>query len=90
VGRTQPASAGSKLRCTRHGGDFFENYEGGIMAANDEPRTETLAETDEYVAWKAYEPDGEVSYHLTLNNVTIHFFEEEWVEFIELVKLLAG
>jgi len=56
------------------------------MAKNSEPKTETIAETDNYVAWRAEEPDGEVTYHLELNNVTLHFFQEEWEEFMELVK----
>lgn len=53
-----------------------------------DPTTETIAETDNYLAWKADEPDGEVTYHLELNNVTLHFFREEWQEFLELVKRL--
>jgi hypothetical protein len=53
-----------------------------------EPKTETLAETESYLAWKAEEPDGETTYHLELNNVTMHFFKEEWVEFLELVHSL--
>jgi hypothetical protein len=53
-----------------------------------EPTTETIAETDNFLAWKANEPDGEVTYHLELNNVTLHFFHEEWQEFLELVKRL--
>jgi hypothetical protein len=53
-----------------------------------EPKTETMAETESYLAWKAEEPDGETTYHLELNNVTIHFFKEEWDEFLELVRLL--
>ena len=53
-----------------------------------EPTTETIAETDNYLAWKANEPDGEITYHLELNNVTLHFFREEWQEFLELVKRL--
>jgi hypothetical protein len=53
-----------------------------------EPKTETIAETDNYLAWKAEEPDGEVTYHLELNNVTLHFFQEEWDEFRELVRNL--
>lgn len=52
------------------------------------PSTETIAETDNYLAWKAEEPDGEVTYHLELNNVTVHFFTEEWEEFIDLVRNL--
>ncbi len=53
-----------------------------------EPSTETIAETDNYMVWKANEPDGEVTYHLELNNITLHFFDEEWQEFLELVKRL--
>ena len=52
------------------------------------PQTETLAETDSYLAWKASEPDGETTYHLELNSVTLHFFEEEWQEFLELTRAL--
>jgi hypothetical protein len=53
-----------------------------------EPKTDTLAETDNYMVWKAEEPDGETTYHIELNNLTLHFFEEEWQEFIELVSSL--
>jgi hypothetical protein len=53
-----------------------------------EPLTETLAETDNFLAWKADEPDGETTYHLELNNVTVHFFQEEWDEFLGLVRSL--
>jgi hypothetical protein len=49
------------------------------------PLTNTLSETANYMAWKADEPDGETTYHLELNNVTLHFFQEEWVEFLELI-----
>ena len=41
------------------------------------------------MAWKAEEPDGEVTYHLELNNITLHFFTEEWEEFLELVRNLV-
>jgi hypothetical protein len=54
-------------------------------------KTEILAETDNmhYQVWKADEPDGETTYHLELNNVTIHFFTEEWQEFLKLIRLLG-
>ena len=55
---------------------------------SNEPRTETIAETDNFMAWRAEEPDGEVTYHIELNNVTVHFFEEEWKEFMQLIKSL--
>lgn len=56
---------------------------------SNEPRTETIAETENFMAWRAEEPDGETTYHIELNNVTLHFFEEEWKEFLELVKELG-
>lgn len=55
---------------------------------NSELETTTLAETAQFLAWQAREPDGEETYHLELNNVTIHFFAEEWQEFLELVSRL--
>lgn len=57
--------------------------------ANPEPKTQTIAETDNYLAWSADEPDGEKTYHLELNNVTLHFFSEEWMEFLDLAKDLV-
>ncbi len=54
-----------------------------------DPKTEVIAETDDYMAWRAEEPDGETTYHLELNNVTVHFFREEWDEFLELARLLT-
>lgn len=59
------------------------------MANQLEPKTETIAETENYIAWKADEPDGETTYHIELNNVTVHFFEEEWEEFLQLAKILV-
>jgi hypothetical protein len=54
------------------------------------PNTDVIAETDNYLAWRADEPDGETTYHLELNNVTVHFFQEEWEEFLELAKSLIS
>ncbi len=51
----------------------------------DDISVETLAETPHYVAWKAEEPDGEVTYHVELGPVTAHFFTEEWQEFVALM-----
>ena len=58
------------------------------MKINSEPETGTLAETESYLAWYAEEPDGEKTYHLELNNVTLHFFEEEWTEALDLMRLI--
>jgi hypothetical protein len=62
------------------------------MAPKDgpEPLTQVIAETESYMAWRADEPDGETTYHLELNNVTLHFFQEEWDEFLKLAKILTA
>jgi hypothetical protein len=54
-----------------------------------EPKTENIAETSDFIIWRAEEPDGEITYHLQLNNVTIHFFQEEWDQFLELISFLG-
>lgn len=54
-----------------------------------EPKTENIAETSDYIIWRAEEPDGEITYHLQLNNVTVHFFQEEWDQFLELISFLG-
>ncbi|RPJ01791.1 MAG: hypothetical protein EHM39_02810 [Chloroflexi bacterium] len=50
---------------------------------------ETIAETPNYTVWTAEEPDDERTYHLELGPVTVHFFTEEWQEFIELIRHAA-
>lgn len=57
---------------------------------NHELKTMTIAETENYQAWQAEEPDGETTYHLELNNVTLHFFQEEWDELLALARDLVG
>ncbi len=49
-------------------------------------KTDIIAQTDSFIAWKADEPDGETTYHLEVNNITVHFFMEEWEEFLEFKK----
>lgn len=61
------------------------------MSNNElEPKTETLAETENFMAWRADEPDGETTYYLQLGRATINFFAEEWDELLasipELIK----
>lgn len=58
------------------------------MKPDNELKIETLVETDNFTIWRADEPDDESTYHLELNNVTIHFFKEEWDEFVELANRL--
>lgn len=59
------------------------------MTGNDqEPKIQTVVKTENYSIWRADEPDGETTYNLQLNNVTINFFQEEWDEFLDLVREL--
>ncbi|HEX9674491.1 MAG TPA: hypothetical protein VGA07_00795 [Anaerolineales bacterium] len=59
------------------------------MNEDEQISTTTLAETANYIAWKAGEPDGEETFHLELGAVTVHFFKEEWGEFLDLVRSLT-
>ena len=47
--------------------------------------TKLLSETENLSAWLVDEPDGETTYHLELNQATLHFFQEEWDELLQLV-----
>lgn len=54
-----------------------------------EPKTDVLVETENFSVWIAEEPDGETTYHLELGLVTLHFFKEEWDEFLKLARELV-
>jgi hypothetical protein len=60
-----------------------------MAKTTQEPDTKTLAETENYLVWQADEPDGETTFHVEVNNVTLHFFKEEWDEFLLLVRSLG-
>jgi hypothetical protein len=51
----------------------------------EEPTIEVLAETENFSVWRADEPDAETTFHLELGTVTVHFFREEWEEFLGLI-----
>jgi len=59
-----------------------------MMTESEEIQTNILSETTNFIAWMAEEPDGETTYHIELGTVTLHFFREEWTEFLEVVKAL--
>ena len=48
------------------------------MKEDTETKIKTIIETDDCFAYTAEEPDGEITYHLQINNITLHFFNEEW------------
>lgn len=56
---------------------------------SDDIPTETLAETENYIAWQSEEPDGERVFHVELGAVTLHFFREEWQELLALMQEAA-
>ena len=55
---------------------------------DDNISTTTLAETQNFMIYRADEPDGEATYHVELGQVTVHFFKEEWEEFLTLARLV--
>lgn len=56
----------------------------------EERSIEILAETEDFSIWRIEEPDGEMTYHLECANVTVHFFREEWEQFLRLVDQLRA
>ena len=52
-------------------------------------KTEDIFRTENFSAWKAFEPDEEVTYHIEFGKVTVHFFIEEWEEFLEFIEELV-
>jgi hypothetical protein len=70
-------------------GTLFILLEQKMSQQPPEIKTKTIAETNNYIAWSAEEPDGETTYHLELNNITLHFFQEEWQELMQLIKALT-
>ena len=58
------------------------------MPTSPDIKTTILTETQNYIVWKADEPDGETTYNIELGSVTLHFFKEEWDEFLQLVRTI--
>lgn len=59
------------------------------MSNSQEPNTETIAETENFMAWRANEPDGEATYYLQLGRATVNFFMEEWDELLASIPELT-
>jgi hypothetical protein len=58
------------------------------MSSQPDIKTNVLTETQNYMVWTADEPDGETTYNVELGVVTLHFFKEEWEEFLKLIRSL--
>lgn len=56
------------------------------MVNENETNITTLVESDDSFAYVAEEPDGELTYHLQINNVTLHFFTEEWQKTLQFLE----
>lgn len=52
------------------------------------PEPTQLSETDSFLAWQD-EEEGELSFHVDLGSVTLHFDAEEWRELLELFRPLV-
>jgi hypothetical protein len=61
-----------------------------MAAADPNIPTDILAETQNYIIWSADEPDGELTYNVELGSVTLHFFKEEWDEFLSLIQAVPS
>jgi hypothetical protein len=55
----------------------------------EEPTIEILAETDRFNLLRTTEADGDITYHLEMGNVTVHFFREEWEELVRAIHELG-
>ena len=55
-----------------------------------EPKTTVIAESEDCFAYTSEEPDGEITYHLQINNVTMHFFMEEWQIALDFLKKVVS
>ena len=56
------------------------------MNQDQEPKINMIIEQDDYLFYSADEPDGETTYHMQINNVTLHFFNEEWLETLDFLS----
>lgn len=54
------------------------------MADEENVKIEPIVETENFAVLKATS-DEEVVYHVEMFNLTLHFFEDEWREFIALI-----
>lgn len=46
---------------------------------------EVLAETESYAILLGEDMDGEPVYNIELGAITLHLFQEEWTELVELI-----
>ncbi len=63
------------------------------MTDNDDPNDAydlaVLAETEHYAVLAGEDMDGEMVYNVELGTVTLHLFQEEWDELVDLIREAA-
>lgn len=52
--------------------------------------TKTLAQSENFLIWSANEPDGETTYYMQINNITVQYFMEEWEDFLRFREILLS
>jgi hypothetical protein len=60
------------------------------MSDSHNVKTTVIAETDNFMIWVADEAEGEKTYNVELGNLTLHLFQEEWDEFLKLMRSVKG
>lgn len=60
------------------------------MPNEEDAPTTVLAETENFVIYSAEEFEGELTYHVELDKITLHFFKEEFDELVKLIKAVKS
>lgn len=51
---------------------------------------ELLAESESFAVLRTRDIDGEVVYNIELGSVTLHLFQEEWDELLDILTIARG
>lgn len=52
----------------------------------DSIESEILAETENFIVWRAIENGGGFVYHLEMGGITLHLLPEEWEELVAVIR----
>lgn len=53
---------------------------------NQDPNIQMLGESENYAVWVSRENDtNDLIYHVEVGNITLHFFQDEWDEFVDVM-----
>ncbi len=51
---------------------------------------EPLSETENYMVFSTQDEEGETVYHVEVFNITLHFYQDEWDEFLALLHSIPS